>query len=257
MPIFRATNSLRSRVDTSYVRTRFQLYLYCGQFCSVLVQTRHVTISSGRAASILVALDSKNKERRNMTKNRFSCHSITRDSFPLKLLSLVEPFAFYVRTRQETRGKLFTAEFNERYHRVPRMTEYPFSSIQRRPFFLISFPYAFHTRLSAKQFEAREEERLLSKETVEKARSFHRERSVVFRFDPRSFILRYPFRESIPRSALPLAISSRDREEEREGNCWQNDSSNGSYGPLVRFNGISPSRAKIWVASATRARARL
>lgn len=123
--------------------------------------------------------------------------------------------------------------------------------------FTISFPYAFHTRLSAKQFEAREEERLLSKETVEKARSFHRERSVVFRFDPRSFILRYPFRESIPRSALPLAISSRDREEEKEGNCWQNDSSNGSYGPLVRFNGISPSRAKIWVAGATRARARL
>lgn len=70
-----------------------------------------------------------------MTKNRFSCHSITRDSFPLKLLSLVEPFAFYVRTRQETGGKLFTAEFNERYHRVPRMTEYPFSSIQRRPFY--------------------------------------------------------------------------------------------------------------------------
>lgn len=104
-----------------------------------------------------------------MTKNRFSCHSITRDSFPLKLLSLVEPFAFYVRTRQETRGKLFTAEFNERYHRVPRMTEYPFSSIQRRPFYDFSFPYAFHTRLSAKQFEAREEERLLSKETVEKS----------------------------------------------------------------------------------------
>lgn len=133
--------------------------------------------------------------------------------------------------------------------------EYPFSSIQRRPFYDFSFPYAFHTLLSAKQFEAREEERLLSKETVEKARSFHRERSVVFRFDPRSFILRYPFRESIPRSALPLAISSRDREEEREVNCWQNDSSNGSYGPLVRFNGISPSRAKIWVAGATRARA--
>ena len=190
-----------------------------------------------------------------MTKNRFSCHSITRDSFPLKLLSLVEPFAFYVRTRQETRGKLFTAEFNERYHRVPRMTEYPFSSIQRRPFFLISFPYAFHTRLSAKQFEAREEERLLSKETVEKARSFHRERSVVFRFDPRSFILRYPFRESIPRSALPLAISSRDREEEREGNCWQNDSSNGSYGPLVSLT-VYLHRARRSGLLARRARAR-
>lgn len=172
------------------------------------MQTRHVTISSRRAASILVALDSKNKERRNMTKNRFSCHSITRDSFPLKLLSLVEPFAFYVRTRQETRGKLFTAEFNERYHRVPRMTEYPFSSIQRRPFFLISFPYAFHTRLSAKQFEAREEERLLSKETVEKARSFHRERSVVFRFDPRlSFV--YPSL-SFSRIDSSIRTSSRD-----------------------------------------------
>lgn len=110
-------------------------FIFIADNSAVLVQTRHVTISSGRAASILVALDSKNEERRNMTKNRFSCHSITRNSFPLKLLSLVEPFAFYVRTRQETRGKLFTAEFNERYHRVPRMTEYPFSSIQRRPFY--------------------------------------------------------------------------------------------------------------------------
>lgn len=93
--------------------------------------------------------------------------------------------------------------------------EYPSSSIQRHPFYdLILLRF---TRLSAKQFEAREEQReLLLKETVEKARSFHRERSVVLQFDPRSFYPSlYPFRESVPRSALPPAISSRDREKGR------------------------------------------
>lgn len=65
----------------------------------------------------------------------------------------------------------------------------------------------------------------------------------------------YPFRGSVPRSALPPRFPLAIGGKEKEGNCWQNDDSNGSYGPLVRFNGISPSRAKIWVAGATRARA--
>lgn len=93
--------------------------------------------------------------------------------------------------------------------------EYPSSSIQRHLFYnLILLRF---TRLSAKQFEAREEQReLLLKETVEKARSFHRERSssnlILVRFILRYILFENRFLDPHFLPRFPLAIGRKEGE---------------------------------------------